>query len=137
MSEHRSGEALTTVLRGSAVPYGYTLTVLAAHSIVSSRHGSPNVGEILFFVVGAIFAFATLGMIAQARGDRVLETHRGDMIRAGMIHAVAIGVAFGAVTLVALIPGIAAWPLGAFTATVTYLTITSLEIDITTRLDED
>jgi hypothetical protein len=136
MAERRSDEALTAVLRGSAVPYGYTLTVLAAHSILASRHGGPDVAEILVFVVGAILAFASLGLFAQARGAKPLPTRGGDVIRAGMIHALAIGVAFGAATLVALIPGIAAWPLGAYVATVLYLWIASLEIDFASRIDD-
>ena len=45
-------QALSVVLRGSAVPYGYTLTVLAAHSILANRHGGPDVAEILVFVSG-------------------------------------------------------------------------------------
>jgi hypothetical protein len=132
-SEER--QALTTVLRGSAVPYGYTLTVLASHSILANRHGGPDVIEILLFVAGAIVGFATLAAVAQSRSQRPLQPGRGDVIRAGMIHVFAIGAAFGASVLIALIPGLLAWPLGAFAATVLYLSIVSLEIDLTSRID--
>jgi hypothetical protein len=137
MSEGRPHRALATVLRGSAVPYGYTLTVLASHSILANRHGGPDVAEILFFVVGAMLGFASLALLSQERhGGPPLEPERGDLIRAGMIHVFAIGAAFGATVLIALIPGLIAWLLGAFAATVLYLTITSLEIDAASHLDD-
>jgi hypothetical protein len=128
-------EALTTVLRGSAVPYGYTLTVLASHSILSQGHGAPDVGAILLFVVGAIAAFAALGMIARRLAPRPLAPQRGDLIRAGTVHVFAIGAAFGATVLIDLMPGSIAWLLGSFAATTLYLSIASLEIDFAHRLD--
>ena len=137
MNEVSPGPALGTVLRGSAVPYGYTLTVLAAHSIISHRHGAPDVFDIGLFVIGAMAAFATLGVLAEARPRRALKTGQVDMIHAGMFHVFAIGAAFGATTLVALIDGRIAWPLGAYVATVLYLAITSIEITVARRVDED
>jgi hypothetical protein len=128
-------EALTTVLRGSAVPYGYTLTVLSSHSILSHSHGPPTIFDILLFVVGAIAAFTALALISSRFSPRPLPTSRGDMIRAGTVHVFAIGAAFGATVLIGLIPGAVAWLLGAFVATSLYLTIASLEIDFAHRLD--
>ena len=128
-------EALATVLRGSAVPYGYTLTVLSSHSIISHSHGPPNTIDILLFVVGAVAAFSVLALLSQRFSPRPLPTKRGDMIRAGTMQVFAIGAAFGATVLIGLIPGIAAWPLAAFTATALYLSIASLEIEVAHRID--
>ena len=128
-------EALATVVRGSAVPYGYTLTVLSSHSIISHSHGPPTTFDILLFVVGAIAAFAALALLSQRFAPRALPTRRGDLVKAGMIHVFAIGAAFGATVLIGLIPGIAAWPLAAFLGTALYLSIASLEIDLAHRLD--
>jgi hypothetical protein len=128
-------EALTTVLRGSAVPYGYTLTVLSSHSILSHTHGAPTIVDILLFVIGAIVAFTALALISGRFSPRPLPTSRGDMIRAGTVHIFAIGAAFGATVLIGLIPGVVAWLLGAFVATTLYLTIASLEIDFAHRFD--
>jgi len=130
------GPALLAVLRGSAVPYGYTLTVLAAHSIITHRHGRPDVFDIGLFVIGAMVAFATLGLIAARRPRRAPQPAEISMIRAGMSHVFAIGAAFGAVVAVALIPGRAAWALGAFAATLLYLLITSIEINIADRAQD-
>jgi hypothetical protein len=130
-------EALRAVLGGSAVPYGYTLTVLSSHSILSHSHGAPTTVEILLFVIGAIAAFTLLALLSQRTSARALPASRGDLIRAGTMQVFAIGAAFGATVLIGLIPGIAAWPLGAFAATSLYLVIASLEIDVARRLDED
>ena len=130
-------EALATVLRGSAVPYGYTLTVLSSHSILSHSHGAPTVFDILLFVVGAITAFAFLALISSRFSPRPLPTSRSDMIRAGSVHVFAIGAAFGATVVIGLIPGVVAWLLGAFAATSLYLAIVSLEIDLAHRIGGD
>lgn len=130
-------EALATVLRGSAVPYGYTLTVLSSHSILSHSHGAPTVLDILLFVVGAIAAFTFLALISSRFSPRPLPTSRADMIRAGSVHVFAIGAAFGATVLIGLIPGVVAWLIGAFVATSLYLSIVSLEIDVAHRIDGD
>jgi hypothetical protein len=135
-----SGEphALLSVLRGSAVPYGYTLTVLASHSIVANKQGGPNVIEIVVFVIGAMLGFAILAAIAERRGIGRTPTtlSRREYIHAGMIHVFAIGAALGSAILIALIPGLIAWGLAAFAATVLYLLITSLELDFATRIDD-
>jgi hypothetical protein len=128
-------EALATVVRGSAVPYGYTLTILSSHSIISHSHGPPTTFDILLFVVGAIGAFAALALLSQRFAPRALPASRGDLVKAGMIHVFAIGAAFGATVLIGLIPGVAAWPLAAFVGTALYLSIASLEIDLAHRLD--
>jgi len=128
-------EALATVVRGSAVPYGYTLTVLSSHSIISHSHGPPSTFDILLFVAGAIAAFAALALLSQRFAPRALPTSRGDLVKAGMIHVFAIGAAFGAAVLIGLISGVAAWPLAAFVATALYLSIASLEIDLAHRFD--
>lgn len=137
----RQPHALLSVLRGSAVPYGYTLTVLASHSIVASRHGGPDVAQILVFVAGAMLGFAALAWVAEQRGlggdAKGGMPARADLIHAGMIHVFAIGAALGAVVAIAQIPGIAAWGLAAFASTVLYLTITSVEIDLARRIDDD
>jgi hypothetical protein len=130
-------QALATVLRGSAVPYGYTLTVLSSHSILSHSHGAPTIFDILLFVVGAIAAFAFLALISSRFSPRPLPTSRSDMIRAGSVHVFAIGAAFGATVLIGLIPGVSAWLLGAFAATSLYLAIVSLEIDLAHRFSRE
>lgn len=137
MEGKRSTGALVTVLRGSAVPYGYALTVWATHGVLTNEHGNPDVWDVILFIVGAVAAFTLLGLIAGRVSSRPLPTGQADLIRAGAIHVLAIGVAFGAATLLALIPGAIAWALGSFAATALYLSIASFEIVIARRIDED
>lgn len=136
MDGERSIGALTTVLRGSAVPYGYALTVWATHGVLTNRHGNPDVWDVALFIVGAVAAFTLLGLLAERLSPRPLQTGRGDLIRAGTIHVVAIGIAFGAAALLALIPGAVSWALGSFAATALYLSIASAEILLARRIDE-
>ena len=106
MRDQHSIRALTTVLRGSAVPYGYTLTVLATHAVLTNEHGNPDVLEVLLFVTGAVVAFSLLGIVAERLAPEPLQAGSRDMIRSGAIHALAIGCAFGAAVLIALIQAI-------------------------------
>lgn len=137
MEGERSIGALTTVLRGSAVPYGYALTVWATHGVLTNEHGNPDVWEVAIFILGAVAAFTMLGLIAERVSPRPLRPGQGDLIRAGAIHAVAVGIAFGAAALIALIPGAIAWALGSFAATALYLSIASAEVVLAHRIDED
>lgn len=137
MAEERTLGALAAVLRGSAVPYGYALTVWATHSVLTNEHGNPDVWEVALFIVGAVAAFALLGLIAERFAARTLQPARVDLIRAGTIHVVAIGIAFGAAALIALLPGAIAWALGSFAATALYLSIASVELVVAQRLDRD
>lgn len=137
MDEQRSIGALTTVLRGSAVPYGYTLTVLSTHAVLTDAHGNPQVPDVLLFVIGAVAAFSLLGALAERLSPEPLQAGSGEMIWAGAVHAVAIGVAIGAAALLAMIPGAIAWALGSFAATALYLSIASAEIVAARRVEED
>lgn len=133
------GRALATVLRGSAVPYGYTLTVLASHSILARRHGQPDVYDIALFVAGALAGFATLAQLARLRAPGELEVTQTEMIGVGVANVIAIAVAFGGVALISLIDGKIAWVLGAYAATILYLSVATLEISVaerSTRRDE-
>lgn len=127
------GGALTSVLRGSAVPYGFTLTVLAAHSVLAHRHGQPDVYDIGLFVAGGLLGFGALGLLAWARGRPPLELDEARTIGVGMANVFAIGAAFGGVALVSLVGGRVAWVLGAFAAIVLYLAIAGLEFSIADR----
>lgn len=136
MSEQQPLGALVAVLRGSAVPYGYTLTVWATHGLLTNQQGNPGVEDLVLFVVGAMLAFALLGFFAERVSAAPLKAGRRDLIRAGTIHVFAIGAAFGAAALLATVPGAIAWALASFAASALYLSIASLEIVFAQRIDE-
>ena len=56
MSDNRYLSALATVLRGSALPYGYTITVWTSGMMLTHERGLPSVGEVFLFIVGAFQA---------------------------------------------------------------------------------
>ena len=115
------------MLRGSAVPYGYTLTVLATHSILAHSHGQPTVFDIGLFVAGALAGFATLGGLSRAGEREALELGEGVTITVGMANVVAIAIALAAAAGVSMLGGRIAWALGSYLATMLYLTVVSLE----------
>ena len=48
------GSDLATVLRGAAVPYGYTVTVWTSGMMLTRERGLPSVGEVFLFMFGAV-----------------------------------------------------------------------------------
>lgn len=133
MSGDRYASALATVLRGSALPYGYTLTVWTSGIVLIRERGMPSVGEVFLFLVGAVAAFALLGIVVRLTRGTPFDPPRGALRHTGMVHFLAVGAALGAAALIALIHSGVAWPLGAFVATLTYLGLASLELALAAR----
>src|SRR5829696_8864072 len=48
----------------SAGPYGYTLTLWSTGAVLTGTHGIPTALSAVSFVVGAVLAFATVGVPA-------------------------------------------------------------------------
>jgi hypothetical protein len=120
--------ALATVLRGSAVPYGYTVTVWTSGMMLTRQRGIPSVGDVFLFMVGAVAAFLVLGLLVRWAGAMPFDPPPGDLRRTGMLQLIAVSGALGCATLVSLIHSGAAWPLGAFAATTAYLGLTTVEL---------
>jgi hypothetical protein len=130
MYENRYLSALATVLRGSALPYGYTLTVATSVMMLTHERGRPSVGEVFLFMVGAFAGFALLGLVVRVTGALPFEPPSGALRRTGMIQLLAVSGALGGATLVALIRSGIAWPLGAFIATATYLALATFDLTL-------
>jgi hypothetical protein len=124
------GNDLATVLRSAAVPYGYTVTVWGAGMMLTREGGLPSVEEIFLFVLGAVAGFAVLGLIVRLTGGMPSTPSYGALLRTGMIQFVAVGIALGSASLIALIHGGMAWPLAVFVATATYLSLATLELTL-------
>jgi hypothetical protein len=125
--------AVDAVLRGAAVPYGYTLTVWASGEVMIDKLGKPGVGSVFGVVVAAAAAFGLLRLVSRDAGPTVdaSELAAGcDALRTGIVHVATMVAAVGAVALLALIGTWLVWPLGAFTATVVYMGGTSVAMAI-------
>ena len=129
-------EALAAVVRRSAIPYGYTITIWTSGAVLESRHGKPGIGQAYLFLVGAVGGFAAVALLASRSAPHRLEPASGALLRTGAINAVALGLALGAASLVAMIRGGAAWPIGSFVATTVYLLIASVELALAQRGSE-
>jgi hypothetical protein len=129
----RYARAVQAVLQGSALPYGYTITVWSTGAVVMGRHGSPGVGFVFLFAAGAIAGFAAMVVIGRAARSDALEPASGDLLAAGVAHVAAVGAAIGAAALIARIGGGVAWPLASFAATAVYLALASLELLLARR----
>jgi hypothetical protein len=130
MYDNRYLSALATVLRGSALPYGYTVTVWTSGMMLAHERGQASVGEVFLFMVGAVAGFALLGLVVRLSGAVPFEPPYGVLRRTGMIQLLAVSGALGGATLVALIPSGIAWPFGAFIATATYLALATFDLTL-------
>jgi hypothetical protein len=128
MRDSRYLSALATALRGTALPYGYTLTISTSGMLLTHQRGLPSVGEVFLFMIGAIAGFGSLGLVVRLTGTAPFEPSFRDLWRTGMIQLLAVGGALGGAALGALIGSGIAWPLGAFVATVAYLALATLEL---------
>lgn len=121
---------LATVLRGSALPYGYTVTVWTSGAMLTRHEGLPSTGQVFLFMLGAIAGYSLLAAVVKLGRGVPSDPPEGALRRTGMLHFLAVGGALGAAALVSLIHNGLAWPLGAFVATATYLVLATLELRI-------
>lgn len=119
---------LRAVVGSAAAPYGYTLSVWAAGATLVSVHGIPTVLSAITFVVGAVLGFAFVGALAYGGVPGQSDLERGHPLVWGSLHFFSVGLALGAVTLIAyFIKGFIVWPLGGFLVTSIYLLVVGAE----------
>ena len=129
-----TGIALGTIVAASATPYGYTVSLWSSGAILSDRQGFPGVGQVFLFAAGALAGFTLIGLIAHGRLWAATPLAPGpEGVITGVLHWFAVGVAVGAVALLALIPSSVVWPLGSFTATTLYLLGASVQLALVAR----
>ena len=90
MYDNRYLSALATVLRGSALPYGYTITVWTSGMMLTHERGLPSVGEVFLLIVGAVAGFALLGLVVRLTDAVPFEPSSGVLRRTGMIQLLAV-----------------------------------------------
>lgn len=121
-------DAVASVVRRAAIPYGYTITIWTAGAVIVHRHGTPNVGDAYLYLLGAVAGFGAVGLLAVRHTAHRFELASSDLLRTGAINVLALSVALGAVSLIAMIHGTAVWPLGSFVATALFLLVASLDL---------
>jgi len=129
--------ALQTALYGAGLPYGYAITVWATGSALAGEHGPPTSAEIFLFAVGATTAYGGLMLLTGESGGEAKKplSRSPHLVRAGVVHLVAIGAAITAALLVAQIQSSGAWFLATLVATLLYLALSSMEVAVVERDD--
>jgi hypothetical protein len=126
--------SLGTIVAASAAPYGYTVSLWSAGALLIHFRGMPNVGDVFLFAAGALTGFTAIGLLARRSLEMNDPLPPGpDRVLAGVMHWFAVGIAVGAVALLAQIPSWIAWPLGSFWSTVLYLFGASLQLALLRR----
>ena len=133
MSSDRYLQALVTIVRGSAVPYGYTLTIWTSGAALEHWHGTPGIGDIFMFLGGAIAGFVLVAAGVRRLAYPPLRKSPDELTWTGMMQLVAVALALGAGTLVAQISDPVAWPLAAFAATTAFLLPAAMELALVDR----
>src|SRR5262249_61810789 len=121
MRDYRAG--VDGVLRGAALPYGYTLTTWCCGEMLVERRGMPSGWLAVAYVAGALAAFGLLKLIARGSEPTTNAMQIADdrhVLRAGVTHVGAIAAAVGAVWAIGHIHTAADWPAGGFAATALY-----------------
>jgi len=96
---------------------------------LTRSHGTPGVGRLFRFALGAALAYGPLKVASHREGAAQRDIAGSPHVfRAGAIHVTGIGLGIGAAVLVARIGSGIAWPLAMFASTAVYLSVTSLEI---------
>lgn len=139
----RFAGTLDKTLRSAVIPYGYTVTIWASGAYLISLQGLPSGIEAFAFVAGATLAFGVLASLSQRRPGSIEEPmvapihpdSRHPLFAAGL-HIAAVGLAFGAATLIDSALGNFAWFLGSFAVTFIYLLIASAELAISVELNQ-
>jgi hypothetical protein len=127
---------LRSAVVGSAVPYGYTITVFSSGQSVIRAHGSPQVPMLLLFALGAVIAYAGLRWSVRGVPPRGAHLQLGEspsLLRTGALQVVAIVVAILVADGAAQLPTALAWPGSSFTATLFYLAIVAYELALIER----
>lgn len=142
-ARRRYGQILDKTLRSAVVPYGYTVTIWSSGAYLISLRGLPSGWEAFAFVAGAIAAFGLLSALSPRGngGDEAIiappiHPDSSHPIFAAGLHIAAVGLAFGAATLVDRSLGDAAWLFGSFVVTFIYLGIASAELAISVELSQ-
>lgn len=122
---------LHTSARGNAAAYGYSVMITCSFGILSTLRGVPWMGGIALFAGGAVVAFALMEAAITGGFRHGLGDEPSSVKALGSsISVLSIGGALAVVYLVGGLPGLAAWPLGSFLATVFYLCAFALEMSV-------
>jgi hypothetical protein len=121
-----------TAARNNVTAMGYSITITAAFALLQTSRSDTGILAIFFFAAGAVFAFSIIASIASGFFREELEDETSNVKSlAGALSFLSVGLALGVAYVVGLlIPGLAAWPVSAFLATMVYMASVGIELTI-------
>ena len=109
---------LRNVIGSSASAYGYTLTVWSTGMVLSHAYGAPSPPLVFSFFLGAVVAFAVVGIVAFGGVTVEFGVEPSRVQLWGSFRFLSVGVAVGVAWLASVYtPSFPGWPLGGFVAT--------------------
>ncbi len=121
--------SLAAVASGSAVPYGYTVTLWSSGAVLAHAHGPPDLPRIALFIASAIVGYNVFGGMTHRLGADVDDGLAGRVkVVAGMLNWLAVACAVAAAWVCSQLPWVAAWALGPGVATLVYLTAAAVQL---------
>jgi hypothetical protein len=119
---------LRNVVGSSASAYGYTLTIWSTGMVLSHAYGPPTPPLVFSFFLGAVLAFAAVGILAFGGVTVEFGVEPSHVQLWGSFRFLSVGVAVGVAWLAsAYPPSLPGWPLGGFLATASYLIMVGAE----------
>ncbi len=136
MIRERYGRNLRRAVGASGGPYGYTLATWTTGGVLVNAQGIPDMFDALMFMVGAVLAFALVGVLAFGGMSVRSKEEPNNAALWGNFRFLSVGLAIGAAALVAhLVHNSLAWPLTAFLSTAVYLLVLGAELAAADRRD--
>lgn len=114
----------------SAGPHGYTLTLWTSTAVAGhSQGGPPGAEDAFLLLVGAVLAFGLVGALASGGSRRPVGGPPAPRSLWGALHLPAAGISIGVCHLLTRwLHGHALWPAIGFTATASFLLISTLQV---------
>ena len=130
-------EGLRTSVTSNASAYGFSIMITMSLAVASSQHGTPEVGEIFYFLLGAVAGFVSVEAVA-TRGFRSRD--RGEpadvMVVGSAMAFVSVAGSVGVAALAGeLLDGDLVWPVVAFAGTLAYTLMTGIEMALAARAE--
>lgn len=124
-------DAIASVGRNAALPYGYTATVWATGAAVADRLDPPGLPDALAYVTGAWLAFVILRLLVQGREEVADQPGTRRTVRMGVLQIVPVATAVLAGVGVGAALGLVgplAWGIAGCLATFVFLSVASLDL---------
>jgi hypothetical protein len=123
---------LRTILRSTAVAYGYTLTIATTLAGLTTTRGAPTTGELFLFVGGGLAAFSIIELLLHPGRAGGRDEPRQNVPFAGALNFISVPAGHGGATGVTRALGSPlAWLLSPLAATAVYLLLAAAQLAMT------